>query len=82
MASTTRRTKKTVVVLVLWSRLKVGWDPEFLEARAGDVKHSWADISATKRDLGYEVQVPWREGLAPTIDYYAQQTRLDTVECG
>ena len=64
------------------SRLNVPCDPEFLEARAGDVKHSWADISATKRDLGYEIQVPWREGLAPTIDYYAQKTRLDTVECG
>ena len=64
------------------SRLNVPCDPDFLETRAGDVKHSWADISATKRDLSYEVQVPWREGLAPTIDYYAQKTRLDTVECG
>ncbi len=64
------------------SRLDVSCDPDFLPARAGDVKHSWADISATKRDLGYEVTVPWIEGLGPTIDFYAQQASLDKLECG
>jgi UDP-glucose 4-epimerase len=64
------------------NRLGVSCDPEFLPARAGDVKHSWADISATKRDLGYEVKVPWVEGLGPTIDFYAQQASLDKLKCG
>lgn len=63
-------------------RLNVPCDPEFLEPRAGDVKHSWADITATQRDLGYQPQVRWQDGLGPTIDFYAQQMRLDTVECG
>ncbi len=52
-------------------RLGVPFNPIFAAPRAGDVLHSWADISATNRELGYEVKVGWREGLAPTIDYYA-----------
>lgn len=54
-------------------RLEVPYDPKFEEPRTGDILHSWADISRTKRDLGYEVKVGWAEGLAPTIDFYAKQ---------
>jgi UDP-glucose 4-epimerase len=62
-------------------RLGVEYSPNFAEARQGDVKHSWADISATQRELGYEVKVGWREGLHPTIDYYAELAR-ETSGCG
>lgn len=34
--------------------------------RAGDVRHSQADISASETDLGYRVEVGFREGLALT----------------
>jgi nucleoside-diphosphate-sugar epimerase len=34
--------------------------------RAGDVRHSQADISAAASDLGYRVEVGFREGLAMT----------------
>jgi nucleoside-diphosphate-sugar epimerase len=34
--------------------------------RAGDVRHSQADISAAEADLGYRVEVGFREGLART----------------
>jgi len=34
--------------------------------RAGDVRHSQADISAAAKDLGYRVEVGFREGLALT----------------
>jgi nucleoside-diphosphate-sugar epimerase len=34
--------------------------------RAGDVRHSQADISAAETDLGYRVEVGFREGLART----------------
>ncbi|HET9061700.1 MAG TPA: SDR family oxidoreductase [Candidatus Binatia bacterium] len=34
--------------------------------RAGDVRHSQADISAAASDLGYHVEVGFREGLALT----------------
>lgn len=40
--------------------------PVFLPDRAGDVKHSLADISAAKELLGYEVLVPFEEGLGRT----------------
>lgn len=52
-------------------RLQVPYDPKFEPPRAGDIVHSWADISRTKKDLEYEVKVPWIEGIGPTIDYYA-----------
>jgi UDP-glucose 4-epimerase len=54
-------------------RLNVPYDPLFVAPREGDIIHSWADISKAKQDLGYEVKVPWNEGLVPTIDYYAKQ---------
>lgn len=47
------------------------FDPEFAPPRTGDVKHSWADISAAERDLGYRVLVDLKEGLRRTVEYYA-----------
>jgi UDP-glucose 4-epimerase len=37
--------------------------------RAGDIRHSLADISAARELLGYEPRVRWEEGLPPTIAY-------------
>jgi nucleoside-diphosphate-sugar epimerase len=44
--------------------------PQFAPARAGDVMHSLADISAAQEALGYQVTVTWEEGLARTLDFY------------
>lgn len=52
--------------------LKKPFDPEFCPPRAGDVKHSWADISAAQHDLGYEVATDWREGLRQTVEWYVK----------
>ena len=41
--------------------------PQFAAARAGDVRHSRADISRTRRDLGYEPRVAFEDGLAETV---------------
>ena len=38
--------------------------------RAGDVRFSKADISRTRRDLGYEPEVTFEEGLQRTLDWY------------
>ncbi len=46
--------------------------PEFLPARAGDVRESLADISQARRVLGYEPKVDLEEGLKRTISYYRQ----------
>lgn len=43
--------------------------PKFEPARAGDIRHSAADISLARRDLGYEPGVSFREGLARTLKW-------------
>ncbi len=47
--------------------------PEYCEERAGDVKHSHADISAAREYLGYEPQVPFEDGLRRTVEWYKQR---------
>jgi UDP-glucose 4-epimerase len=51
------------------------FDPHFEPPRAGDVKHSWADISAAQRDLGYQPKVEFSAGLQKTIEFYVAQTQ-------
>ncbi|HEV7475701.1 MAG TPA: NAD-dependent epimerase/dehydratase family protein, partial [Pyrinomonadaceae bacterium] len=43
---------------------------DFREPRAGDVKHSLADISRARDLLGFEPQVDLRTGLQHTIDWW------------
>ena len=43
--------------------------------RAGDVPHTLADISAAKRDMGYEPLVDFAEGLRRTVDHLTEGTR-------
>src|SRR5882762_2022003 len=38
--------------------------------RAGDVPHTLADVSAAKRDLGYEPVVEFDEGLRRTVEFF------------
>jgi UDP-glucose 4-epimerase len=44
--------------------------PVFGPARAGDVRHSQADISRARRDLGYDPEVSFAEGLRRTLAWY------------
>jgi UDP-glucose 4-epimerase len=45
-------------------------EPRYEAARPGDVRHSMADISRAREDLGYEIGVSFEEGLSRTIDHY------------
>lgn len=45
-------------------------EADYQPARAGDVKHSLADISAAREVLGYEPGVLFDEGLTLAIEYY------------
>lgn len=45
-------------------------EPIFAPERAGDVKHSQADIEKAQTLLGYEPQVGFEEGLAITTQWY------------
>jgi UDP-glucose 4-epimerase len=47
--------------------------PEFVAPRPGDVRHSQADISRARRDLGYEPDVSFVEGLRRTLEWYRSQ---------
>lgn len=45
-------------------------EPVFKEARAGDVRHSQADITAARQDLGYEPAYTFMQGLKATLEAY------------
>jgi UDP-glucose 4-epimerase len=45
---------------------EVKYGPE----RAGDVKHSLADLTRSEKHLGYTPQVNFEEGLKRTVDWY------------
>lgn len=65
---------------LICDELEVPFAPQFMPARVGDVLHSWADISATQRDLGYKVRVSLHEGLKQTLAYY-KQTQRNSKPC-
>ena len=46
--------------------------PVYAEARAGDIKHSQADVRLAKERIGYHAKVSFEEGLRNTIDWYRQ----------
>ena len=51
--------------------LGIDVDPEHTAPRAGDIRHSFADISAAARDLGWEPTVGLSDGLRRTVDWFA-----------
>ena len=44
--------------------------PVFQPERSGDIRHSMADITAARTDLGYHPAITWTEGLKQTLDFY------------
>jgi UDP-glucose 4-epimerase len=44
--------------------------PIYTDARAGDIKHSQADITRAREHLGYQPKVGFEEGLRNTIEWY------------
>jgi nucleoside-diphosphate-sugar epimerase len=58
------------VVALIGDILGRAIEPLHEAERAGDIKHSWADISAARERLGYTAAVSFAEGLRRTIDWY------------
>ena len=54
--------------------------PTYTEPRAGDVRHSRADISAAERDLAYEPLVSLGEGLERTLAYYREKAQVPQTD--
>jgi len=50
--------------------LNVDIKPNFTTDRAGDIKHSNADISKARKMLGYDPSYNFKKGLILTIDWY------------
>jgi nucleoside-diphosphate-sugar epimerase len=48
-------------------------DPVVGPPRSGDIRHSLADISLAHRELGYEVIVPFQEGITRTVAWYRER---------
>lgn len=56
----------------LTKALGVDIEPNFGPDRAGDIKHSNADISKAKEMLGYEPDYDFASGLAEAIEWYKE----------
>ena len=50
-------------------------EPVFGPPRVGDITHSLADVSLARSIIGYEVEVPFREGIARTVQWYQMLER-------
>lgn len=50
--------------------------PRYASERAGDIKHSLADISLARQNLGYRPLVSFEQGLARTVEWYKTMQRL------
>jgi nucleoside-diphosphate-sugar epimerase len=50
--------------------------PRHEPARAGDIRHSLADIRAAERLLGYRPRYGFDEGLRETVGWYRAQLHL------
>jgi len=69
------RTYSLLQLLDLLSEiLQVTTEPIYGPPRPGDVYRTEADISAAKRQLGYEPLVPFREGLVRTVEAFDRRT--------
>ncbi|MFH2055553.1 MAG: SDR family oxidoreductase [bacterium] len=48
----------------------------YVDARPGDVKHSFADISRLAADFGFKPSIGFEEGLQKTVAYFERENRL------
>lgn len=61
---------------ILATELGVTATPDHVAPRVGDIRHSHADISAARRDLGYEPAVTFRDGLARTLAWFGDRAQI------
>ena len=55
---------------------------EYAPERAGDVKHSLADVSRAETQLGYRPLVDFREGLRRTVAWYRSMVAVSAEAAG
>jgi UDP-glucose 4-epimerase len=52
-------------------------EKEFRPQRAGDVRHSWADVGEARRLIAFEPRVSLREGLERAIEWFLEREPVD-----
>jgi len=62
------------LVAALNRQLGTNTTPKHGPERAGDIRHSRADISRARRDLGYEPAVSFDDGLKETLRWYRESS--------
>jgi nucleoside-diphosphate-sugar epimerase len=68
-----QRTSLNQLVSVLNEILSSNFEPEYLEVRPGDIRHSEGDISLAREGIGFEPSIDFKTGLEKTIEYYRSQ---------
>jgi nucleoside-diphosphate-sugar epimerase len=63
------------LVSELNSVLDTDIEATYVEPRAGDVKHSLADVGRAERELGFHAEVEFGEGLRRTVQAYEPSAR-------
>ena len=76
--------KVTLNELVADLQELIGFEADAVHApgRPGDVRHSLADLTRVRAQLGYEPSVPLAVGLSRTIDHYREQLDLSASRLG
>jgi len=46
---------------------------QYAEERAGDIKHSLADVDRARQHIGYDPKIDFEEGLRRTVEWYRTQ---------
>ena len=69
-----RRTSLLEIVGMLETMLGRSLARKHEPGRVGDVPHTLADVSAAKRDMGYEPLVGFEEGLRRTVQFFTGRT--------
>lgn len=69
------------VASVLGESLGTNLAPEITgRYRAGDIRHCFADISTTRRVLGYEPKHRFQDGVSELVEWLRSQTAVDRVQ--
>ena len=71
--ATSSRVSLNELLAVLKKIIDSGAQPIYQPGRAGDVRHSQADITKAQQMLGYEPKVGLEEGLRATVAWYKSQ---------
>lgn len=51
-------------------------EKNMMDMQPGDVPATWADIEASRRDLGFEPSTPMEEGIPKFVDWFREYTKL------